>query len=150
MNVCLKSRIYLILKEPKKIKEKINLLKRYQNRYTLVCPYVDNVDVFSIISDPDSAYVNFLKIVRGSVIQSYTVEIKKKLDETDERLLQTAVINLRERFELDSKEIYLPIELDLKIPYLKISVPKIVDKREIIEFSQRNVKNTIEKIILNK
>lgn len=122
------------------IKEKIKLLERYQARSTVVHPSIDDVDVFSIVSDPDSAYVNFLKIVRGSVIQSHTIEIKKKLDETDEELLQTAVINLRERFELDSKEIYLPIELGLEIPNAKISVPKIGDKRKIVELSERNAK----------
>lgn len=132
--------IALDFERAQEIKEKIKLLERYQARSTVVHPSIDDVDVFSIVSDPDSAYVNFLKIVRGSVIQSHTIEIKKKLDETDEELLQSAIVNLRDRFELNSKEIYLPIPLGLELPQVKISVPKIGDKRKIVELSQRNAK----------
>lgn len=122
------------------IKEKVESLQNYQARSTIVSPTITNVDVFSISSDEEYAYVNFMKIYHGAIIQSYTEEWKKKLDETDEDLLERAIIDFSERFNLNSKEIYVPFELNLEIPNRKITVPKIGDKKHIIDLSLKNTR----------
>ena len=91
--------------EAQKIKEKIDVLENYQSRSTIINPKITNIDVFSIVSDESAAFVNFLQISHGSIIRSHTLEIKKKLDESDEELLELAIIELRDRFHLLSKEI---------------------------------------------
>jgi excinuclease ABC subunit C len=96
-----------------KVKDKINVLENYQSRSTILNPKISNIDVFSIVSDETMAYVNFLQISHGAIIRSFTLELKKKLDETDEELLELAVVELRERFQLNSKEIILPFALTL-------------------------------------
>lgn len=122
-----------------KIKEKIEVLENYQSRSTILNPKISNVDVFSIVSDESMAFVNFLQIAHGAIIRSHTMEIKKKLDETDEELLELAVVELRERFQLTSKEIILPFELDFG-DKIKVTVPQLGDKKQILELSQRNAK----------
>ncbi len=122
-----------------KIKEKIEVLENYQSRSTILNPKISNVDVFSIVSDESMAFVNFLQIAHGAIIRSHTMEIKKKLDETDEELLELAVVELRERFHLTSKEIILPFELDFG-DKIKVTVPQLGDKKQILELSQRNAK----------
>jgi len=125
--------------EAQKIKEKITVLENYQSRSTVLNPKISNIDVFSIISDEAMAYVNFLQIAHGAVIRSYTLEIKKKLDESDEELLQLAVVELRERFQLMSREIILPYQLDFG-DKIKVFVPQLGDKKQILELSERNAK----------
>lgn len=122
------------------VKEKIEALQNYQSRSTIVSPTITNVDVFSITSDEEYAYVNFMKIYHGAIIQSHTEEWKKKLDETDEDLLERAIIDFSERFNLTSKEIYVPFELSLEIPFRKITVPKIGDKKHIVDLSLKNTR----------
>ena len=122
-----------------KIKEKIEVLENYQSRSTILNPKISNVDVFSIVSDETMAYVNFLQISHGAIIRSFTLELKKKLDETDEELLELAVVELRERFNLITKEIILPFPLDFG-DSLKVTVPQLGDKKQILELSQRNAK----------
>jgi excinuclease ABC subunit C len=122
-----------------KIKEKIEVLENYQSRSTILNPKISNIDVFSIVSDETTAYVNFLQISYGAIIRSFTFELKKKLDETDEELLVLAVVELRERFDLTSKEIILPFELDFG-EKIKVTVPQVGDKKQILELSQRNAK----------
>ncbi len=122
------------------IKEKIEILQNYQARSTVVSPTITNVDVFSVSSDEEYAYVNFMKIYHGAIVQSYTEEWKKKLDETDEDLLERAIIDFSERFNLTSREIYVPFELSLEIPNRKITVPKIGDKKHIIDLSLKNTR----------
>jgi excinuclease ABC subunit C len=95
--------------------------------------------VFSIVSDESAAFVNFLQISHGSIIRSHTMEIKKKLDETDEELLELAIIELRERFQLLSKEIVVPFEVDLG-ENIKVTVPQLGDKKQILDLSIRNAK----------
>ena len=121
------------------IKEKLESLKNYQAKSTVVNPKITNVDVFSIISDESYGYVNFFQVAFGSIIRSHTVEIKKKLDETEAEMLTHVVVDLRQRFNLQSKEIYLPIEIDLG-PKIKVTVPKLGDKKKLVELSQRNAK----------
>ena len=122
------------------IKEKIELVKNHQAKSTVVSPTIGNVDVFSIISDETSGYVNFLRVNNGAIIQSHTLELKKKLEETDEELMVEAIVEILERFGRHSKEIFLPFSLDLEIPNIKISIPQIGDKKRLIELSERNAK----------
>jgi len=122
-----------------KIKEKIEILENYQSRSTILNPKISNIDVFSIVSDETMAFVNFLQIAHGAIIRSHTLELKKKLDETDEELLELAVVELRERFNLTSKEIILPLELNFG-DNTKVTVPQLGDKKQILELSQRNAK----------
>ncbi len=125
--------------EAHKIKEKIEQLSNYQAKSTVVNPSISNVDVFSIISDESYGYVNFFKIMNGNIIQSHTSEIKKKLDETDKGLLELAIIEIRQRFHSQSKEIYVPFQVDLGDD-IKVTVPKLGDKKRIVELSLRNAK----------
>ena len=125
--------------EAQKIKEKIEVLENYQAKSTILNPKLSNIDVFSIVSDETMAYVNFLQIAHGAIIRSHTLELKKKLDESDEELLELAVVELRERFHLTSKEIILPFELDFG-DKIKITVPQLGDKKQILELSHRNAK----------
>ena len=129
----------LRFEEAQKIKEKIEILENYQSRSTIVNPKITNVDVFSIVSDESAAYVNFLQISHGSIIRSHTLEIKKKLDESDEELLELAIIELRERFHLLSKEVIVPFEVDLG-EKIKTTVPQLGDKKQILDLSIRNAK----------
>jgi len=126
--------------EAQKIKEKIEVLENYQAKSTILNPKITNIDVFSIISDESMAFVNFLQISHGAIIRSHTLELKKKLDETDEELLELAIIEIRERFYLTSKEIVVPFEIDLG-ESIKVTVPKLGDKKEILNLSERNAKH---------
>ncbi|MGB5382611.1 MAG: excinuclease ABC subunit UvrC [Lutimonas sp.] len=125
--------------EAHKIKEKLELLQNYQAKSTVVSPSISDVDVFSIISDEGFAYVNFLKIVHGAIIQSHTLEIKKKLDEPDEDLLPLAIVEIRQKFNSLTREIYVPFKLDLG-EEIKVTVPKTGDKKKIVDLSLRNAK----------
>jgi excinuclease ABC subunit C len=120
-------------------KEKIDLLEKFQSKSTVVHPTISNVDVYSIITDERSGYVNFLKIMNGSIIQSHTIELKKKLDESPEELLTLAIIELRERFESHAKEIIIPFEIELSLPDANFFVPQRGDKKQLLELSERNV-----------
>ncbi|PCI09494.1 MAG: excinuclease ABC subunit C [Flavobacteriaceae bacterium] len=122
-----------------KIKDKLSHLSNYQAKSTVVNPSINNVDVFSLISDESYGYVNFFKIMNGSIIQSHTSEIKKKLDETDKELLELAIVEIRQRFNSQSNEIYVPFQVDLGED-LKVIIPKLGDKKRIVELSIRNAK----------
>ncbi|WP_299434218.1 excinuclease ABC subunit UvrC [uncultured Maribacter sp.] len=125
--------------EAQAIKEKIEVLENYQSKSTVVNPKINNVDVFSIISDEAFAYVNFLQLSHGAIIRSHTMELKKKLNETDAELLLLAIIEIRQRFNLVTRELYLPFKIEVA-PELKITVPKLGDKKRILELSERNAK----------
>ena len=125
--------------EAQKIKEKLNLLSNYQSKSTIVNPSINNVDVFSIISDESHGYANFLKISNGSIIQSHTTEIKKKLDESDQELLELFIVEIRQRFNSQSPEIFVPFKVDLG-DQVKVTIPKLGDKKRIVELSERNAK----------
>ena len=129
----------LHFEEAQKIKEKIEVLENYQSRSTIVSPKVTNVEVFSIVSDEGAAYVNFLQIAHGSIVRSHTMEIKKKLDESDEELLSLAIVELRERFNLLSKEIIVPFEVEVG-EHIKVTVPQLGDKKKLLDLSIRNSK----------
>lgn len=125
--------------EAQKVKEKLDLLSNYQAKSTIVSPSINNVDVFSIISDETHGYANFLKISNGSIIQSHTTDIKKKLEESDKELLELFIIEIRQRFNSQSPEIYVPFEVDLGED-IKVTIPKLGDKKRIVELSERNAK----------
>jgi len=125
--------------EAQKIKEKLALLGNYQSKSTIINPSINNVDVFSIISDETHGYANFLKISNGSIIQSHTTEIKKKLDETDKELLELFIVEIRQRFDSQSPEIYAPFKVNLG-ENVKVTIPKLGDKKRIVELSERNAK----------
>ncbi|AJA68492.1 MULTISPECIES: excinuclease ABC subunit UvrC [Myroides] len=125
--------------EAQKVKDKIDLLENYQSKSTIVSSKISNVDVFSIISDEGAAYVNFLQVSYGAIIRSHTMELKKKLDETDEELLELAITELRERFHLNSKEIIVPFDVEVQ-EGIHVTVPKLGDKKKLLDLSERNAK----------
>ena len=125
--------------EAQKLKEKIEVLENYQSRSMVANPKINNIDVFSIVSDEGAAYVNFLQIAHGSIIRSHTLELKKKLDESDEELLELAIVELRERFKLLSREIVVPFPVEVG-EEVKVTVPQLGDKKQILELSIRNAK----------
>ncbi len=131
--------IEMRFEEAQVIKDKIDILENYQVKSAVVNPKITNVDVFTIISDEACAYVNFLQLSHGSIIRAHTMEIKKKLDEPDEELLQLAIIEIRQRFSSQSKELYVPFEVVVE-PSLKITIPKLGDKKKILELSERNAR----------
>jgi len=129
----------LQFEDAQRIKEKIDILENYQAKSTVVNPKINDVDVFSIVSDESYAYVNFLQISFGSIIRSHTLEIKKKLDETDAELLELSVVELRQRFNSLCKEIYVPFSIKTE-EGVKVHIPKVGDKKKILDLSVRNAK----------
>lgn len=121
------------------IKEKIEVLENYQSKSTVVNPRITNVEVFSIISDEDYGYVNYLQLSHGAIIRGHTIEMKKKLDETDRELLELAIIEIRQRFNSITREIYVPFKVDAGED-IKVTVPKLGDKKQLVELSTRNAK----------
>ncbi len=121
------------------LKEKLDSLEGYQSRSTVVSSSITNVDVFSIASEAQYAFVNYLKVMNGSIIQTQTIEIRKKLDESDEELLSIAISEFRTRFNSQSKEIIVPFELTLEDPKISFTVPKLGEKKKLLELSQKNV-----------
>lgn len=129
------------------IKERLDILEDYQVKHTVVNPDIDDVDVFGMTSDETAAYVNYFKIRNGNIIQSFTTEIKKMLEETDEEIMEEALIEIRQKFDSDSKEVLLPFHLTVEIPNVKLIVPKVGDKKRIVELSEKNAKEyRIEKL----
>ena len=129
----------LNFEEAQKVKEKMEILMNYQSRSMIVNSKINNVDVFSIITDEAYGYVNYLQISYGSIIRSHTLEIKKKLAETAIEILQLAVIELRNRFQSHCKEIYVPFKINVG-ENIKIYIPKLGDKKHILDLSIRNAK----------
>jgi excinuclease ABC subunit C len=121
------------------VKEKIELLEKFQSKSTVVNPSISNVEVFSIATDDKAGYVNFLKVMNGAIMQGHTIEMKKKLDESDQELLTLAIAELRERFNSDSKEVIVPFEIETEFPNITFLVPQRGDKKQLLELSQRNV-----------
>lgn len=122
------------------IKERLDSLENYQAKHTVVNANIDDVDVFGMFSDETAAYINFFKIRNGNIIQSYTTEVKKVLEESDEEIMEEALIEIRRKFDSTSKEILLPFHLGVEIPNVKILVPLIGDKKRIVELSEKNAR----------
>ena len=124
--------------QAKLVKEKIDLLDRYQSKSLVVNPAIHNVDVFSYIEDEGSAYINFIKISNGAIIQSHTLEIRKKLDESREELLIMAIVEVRSRYDSNAVEIIVPFEPELKLPSATFTIPRTGDKKKLLDLSERN------------
>jgi excinuclease ABC subunit C len=122
------------------VKEKIELLERYQSKSMVVNPSIHNVDVFTYCEDATSGYVNFMKVISGCIIQAHTVELKKKLDESPSELLTLAIAELRERFESDAKEVIVSIMPEVELPGVTFTIPIRGDKKALVELSERNAK----------
>src|SRR5690606_39797170 len=111
----------------------------YQSKSTVVNPKINNVDVFSVVSDQEYGYVNFLQISFGAIIRAHTIEMKKKLDESDRELLELAITELRTRFNSLSKQTLVPFQVDV-VKDVKVSIPKLGDRKSVVELSLRNAK----------
>ncbi|ATN03938.1 excinuclease ABC subunit C [Chryseobacterium indologenes] len=140
VNQMMKLASNLQFEEAQIIKERLDILEDYQAKNTVVNPNIDDVDVFGMTSDETAAYVNFFKIRNGNIIQSFTTEIKKILEETDEDIMEEALIEIRQKFDSNSREVLLPFHLSVEIPNVKLIVPKVGDKKRIVELSEKNAK----------
>jgi excinuclease ABC subunit C len=125
--------------EAEKVKRKITTLEKYQSKSTVVNPKISNVDVFSVVSDEGYGYVNFMQLSHGAIIRSHTIEMKKKLDESDSELLELGITEIRQRFESKSPEIYVPFAVEAG-ENVRVTVPKLGDKKAIVDLSTRNAK----------
>lgn len=121
-------------------KEKIEILEKYKGRSVIVHPTIHNIDVYSYVDEMNSAFVNYMKVMSGAIVQSFTLELKKKLDESPAELLSLAIAELRQRYESDGKEVIVPFEPDLEIPGVQFFVPKIGDKKKLLDLSEKNVR----------
>ena len=128
----------LEFEEAQLIKEKYDLLENYRSRSTVVSTTIHNVDVFSYVDAESLFYVNYMKVAEGAVVQSHTVEIKRKLDETAEELLSLTVTELRQQFESTAKEMVLPLKLEFDMEGVEVTVPQRGDKMKLLELSRRN------------
>ncbi|MFW6104193.1 MAG: excinuclease ABC subunit UvrC [Bacteroidota bacterium] len=126
--------------EAQSLKEKIHLLEKYKSRSTVVNPRIDNVDVFSTLEKGKSFYINYLKVTSGRIVQSHTLELKKKLDEDPGELLQVGITEIREKLKSRSKELVVPYAIDYPVNGIKVTVPKKGDKKRLLELSERNLK----------
>ncbi|PJJ79815.1 excinuclease ABC subunit UvrC [Mucilaginibacter auburnensis] len=122
-----------------RLKRKFDLLENYQSKSTVVNSSITEVDVFSIASEEKYAFVNYLKVMHGTIIQTQTIELKKRLDETDEELLELAISEFRSRYNSTSKEIIVPFDINVEDSGLKFTVPKLGEKKKLLELSQKNV-----------
>jgi excinuclease ABC subunit C len=120
------------------IKEKIEILSRFRSRSTVVSNTIKNVDVFAITQESDNAYVNYLKVVEGAVIQAFTIELKIRADEEKESILDYAITEIRQRFASDSPEILVPFKPDILLAKVKYSVPRVGEKLKLLELAERN------------
>ncbi|MFN8699730.1 MAG: excinuclease ABC subunit UvrC [Flavobacteriales bacterium] len=120
------------------LKERIEALELFQAKSTIVNPSIDQVDVFSIVSDASAGFVNYLRISNGTIVQGYTMELRKRMEESDQELLEFAVVEIRARFASTSDEVFVPIELDIEIPGVKFHIPQKGDKKKLLELSHRN------------
>lgn len=118
---------------------KLAVLEKYQSKSTVVNSAITNVDVVSIASDERFAFVNYLKVMNGSIIQTQTIEIKKRLDESDEEILSIAIAEFRTKFKSTSKETIVPFDIPLEDQNIKLTVPKLGEKKKLLELSEKNV-----------
>lgn len=122
-----------------RLKRQFDLLEKYQSKSTIVNSSISDVDVFNIATDEKHAFVNFLKVMNGTIIQTQTLELKKRLDETDDELLTIAISEFRTRFNSTSREVIVPFELEVNDPTIKFTVPKLGEKKKLLDLSLKNV-----------
>lgn len=126
--------------EAQAVKEKYEVIENYRSKSTVVTPMLHNIDVLSIIEDGNSAYINFMHIGNGAIVQAYTFEYKKRLDESKEELLSLGIVEMRKRFQSTAREIIVPFELDIDLGNVSFTIPQRGDKRKLLELSEMNVK----------
>jgi excinuclease ABC subunit C len=126
--------------EAQKIKEKYDSLKRYQSKSTVVSPTISDVDVFTIDQDQKFAYINYLKVIKGAIIQTYTLEIRKSLDESERELLMAGIIDIRQKIYSNAREILVPFKIDEVFKEIKIKIPQRGEKKKLLDLSYRNAK----------
>lgn len=126
--------------EAQKLKIKYDLIENYRAKSEVVSTTLHNIDVFAIETDEGSAYINYLHIVNGSINQAFTFEYKIRMNETKEELLQLGIVEMRSRYQSESKEIIVPFELDLELAGVTFTIPQRGDKKHLLEFSIMNVK----------
>ncbi len=122
------------------IKDKLELLEKFQSKSTVVSNSISDVDVFTIDQDEDFAYINYLKIIQGAIMQTYTLELKKVLDESPNELLELAIVDIRQKIFSNAKEILVPFKLDFELEGVKFIIPKQGDKKKLLDLSERNAK----------
>ncbi|QJD95629.1 excinuclease ABC subunit C [Mucilaginibacter robiniae] len=122
-----------------RLKRKYDLLENYQSKSTVVNSSITDVDVFSIASEEKHAFVNYLKVMNGTIIQTQTLELKKRMDESDAELLSLAISEFRSRYNSQSKEIIVPFDIELEDAQIKFTVPKLGEKKKLLDLSQKNV-----------
>lgn len=130
----------LLFEEAQILKEKYLLLENYKAKSVIVNISIHNIDVFSYIDDTESAFINYLHIVNGSIVQCYTIEYKKRLDEAKESLLSLGIIELRERFKSLSREIIVPFLPETELPNITFIIPQKGDKKKLLDVSEQNAK----------
>ncbi len=123
-----------------KIKEKLDIIENYKSKSTIVSAGITNMDVFAIVSDINSAYVNYIKVQNGAVIQAHNLELKKKIEESEDDLLLMAIVEIRESLLSKNKDVIVPFEPDYNITGINWIVPKKGDKQKLLELSRRNAK----------
>ena len=128
----------LRFEEAQLIKDKIDILSGFRSRSAVVSNTIRNVDVFGITMESDTAYVNYLKVVQGAIIQALTIEIKMRLDEEKESILAFAITEIRQRLSSDSPEIIVPFRPDLLIDKIRYTIPKLGEKMKLLELAERN------------
>lgn len=126
--------------EAQLIKEKYEIIENYRAKSTVVTPMLHNIDVFSIAENDTSAYINFMHIGNGAIVQAYTFEYKKRLEESKEELLSLGIIEMRNRFKSTAREIIVPFDLQIELENITITVPQRGDKKKLVELSEMNVK----------
>ena len=124
------------------LKARLEDMRQFQSRNTIVHPTIDDVEVFSVASDARASYVNFLRVHRGSIVHGHTSEIRKRLDETDREVLEAAIPLIRDRFGSDARTIFTPFAIDAVVPGVQFVVPQKGDKRRLIELSEKNAQST--------
>ena len=130
----------LRFEEAEEVKRKYLALDGFVSKSQVVSQTIDKVDVFTITSDEKMAFINYIHVSNGSINQSFTIEYKKKLNETDEELLQLGIVEIRERFKSDSKEIIVQKEVDVELEGVKFIIPKLGDKKMLLDLSMMNCK----------
>ena len=128
----------LEFEKAQQLKDKLRIIEQYQAKSTVVSASIDDADVFSISDSKKSAYINYLKVVDGTVVNTYTVELTKNLDDNPEDLLRYAIMEIRDRFESVANEVILPMEVSLPEMEIKVTIPKRGDKRALLELSKKN------------
>ena len=126
-----------------KVKEKIDALESFQTKNTIVHPSISHIDVFTMVSDDNSSFVNYLQIMNGTIAIGYNMELKKRMDETDEEVLTFAVTHIREKFKSKSFEVLVPFDIDWPWEKVKLTVPLRGDKKKLLELSERNAKQSL-------